>query len=119
MIPLCFAVVCAAALGGKLSFEEPAPGRSDGRVYYYVPDGIDLSRPAPLLVFLHGGDASSPDTAPGNYFSEEKKTIRFDIVVSFDAPDRREVYRRVCEDVQKAYPDFTLQAVMDTDFSEA
>ncbi len=55
----------------------------------------------------------------GFYYNKAEKTIRFDIVVSFDAPDRREVYRRVCEDVQKAYPDFTLQAVMDTDFSEA
>jgi len=54
----------------------------------------------------------------GFYFDQAEKTIRFDIVVSFNAPDRRQVYREVCESVQKAYPDYTLQVAMDTDFSE-
>jgi cation diffusion facilitator family transporter len=54
----------------------------------------------------------------GFYFDQTEKTIRFDIVVSFNAPDRRQVYREVCESVQKAYPDYTLQVAMDTDFSE-
>jgi len=54
----------------------------------------------------------------GFYYDKAEKKIRFDIVVSFNAPDRRAVYREVCEDVQKAYPDFTLQVAMDTDFSE-
>ena len=75
------AVACAAfqVFGGELTFEEPAPGRDSGRIYYYVPDGIDLSRPVPLLVFLHGGSRTSPDTAPGNYFSEEKQWLMPDI----------------------------------------
>ena len=47
-----------------------------------------------------------------------EKTIRFDIVVSFDAKDRGQVTREVCESVQKAYPDYTLQVTTDTDFSE-
>ena len=54
----------------------------------------------------------------GFYFDKPGKMIRFDIVVSFDAPDRRQVYREVCEAVQEAYPDYTLQVAMDTDFSE-
>ena len=54
----------------------------------------------------------------GFYLDREEKTIRFDIVVSFDAKDRRQVYREVCERVQKAYPDYRLQVAMDTDFSE-
>ncbi|MBQ9008019.1 MAG: cation transporter [Clostridia bacterium] len=54
----------------------------------------------------------------GFYYDKAEKMIRFDIVVSFDAPDRHKVYKEVCEDVQKAYPDFTLQVAMDTDFSE-
>ncbi|MCR5831506.1 MAG: cation diffusion facilitator family transporter [Lachnospiraceae bacterium] len=54
----------------------------------------------------------------GFYIDQEEKTIRFDIVVSFDAKDRSEVYREVCEKVQKEYPDHTLQIAMDTDFSE-
>ncbi len=54
----------------------------------------------------------------GFYYDQAEKKIRFDIVVSFSAPDRHQVYSEVCADVQKAYPDFTLQIAMDTDFSE-
>ena len=54
----------------------------------------------------------------GFYLNEDKKTIRFDIIISFDAGDRRKVYSDVIEDVHKEYPDYELQIVMDTDFSE-
>ena len=54
----------------------------------------------------------------GFYLDKAEKTLRFDIVVSFDAKDRRQVYREICESVQKEYPDYTLQVAMDTDFSE-
>ena len=50
------------AMGGQLTFDEPAPGRDSGRIYYYVPDGLDLAHPVPLLVFLHGGGIASTDT---------------------------------------------------------
>ena len=71
MLTIC---VCLAGIasGGQLSFAEPAPGRDTGRIYYYVPDGVDLARPAPLFIFLHGGDKNSPDTAPSRYLDEEK-----------------------------------------------
>jgi len=48
----------------------PAPGRKDGRIYYYVPPATDCAKPSALLVFLHGGDGNSPDTAPESYFGE-------------------------------------------------
>ena len=54
----------------------------------------------------------------GFYLDKAAKTIRFDIVVSFDAKDRRKVYQQVSEKVQAAYPDYALQVTMDTDFSE-
>ena len=54
----------------------------------------------------------------GFYMDKEKKTMRFDIVVSFDAEDRRAVYRKVIEAVGKEYPGYELQVAMDTDFSE-
>ena len=54
----------------------------------------------------------------GFYLDQAEKTLRFDIVVSFDAKDRKTVYREVCESVQKEYPDYKLQVAMDTDFSE-
>ena len=54
----------------------------------------------------------------GFYLLTDEKTMRFDIVVSFDAKDRRAVYADVVADVQKAYPDYQLQVAMDTDFAE-
>ena len=54
----------------------------------------------------------------GFYVNEGKKTIRFDVIVSFDAPDRRAVCDEVTAQVQEMYPDYTLQIAMDTDFSE-
>ncbi len=54
----------------------------------------------------------------GFYLDKAEKTLRFDIVVSFDAKDRRQVHQQVIESVQKLYPDYTLQVAMDTDFTE-
>ncbi|MBQ7656587.1 MAG: cation diffusion facilitator family transporter, partial [Clostridia bacterium] len=64
--------------------------------------------------------AKNPDVLQthGFYLDQAEKTLRFDFVVSFDAKDRKQVYRDVCENVQKAYPDYKLQIAMDTDFSE-
>ena len=54
----------------------------------------------------------------GFYLVKEPKSMRFDIVVSFDAKNRREVYAAVISDVRKAFPDYQLQVAMDTDFAE-
>ena len=54
----------------------------------------------------------------GFYLDREQKTIRFDIVVSFDAADRQAVCSEVNSEVQKAFPDYELQVAMDTDFAE-
>lgn len=54
----------------------------------------------------------------GFYLMKEQKTMRFDIVVSFDARDRKAVFREAVDDVQKAFPDYLLQVAMDTDFAE-
>ena len=67
--------VQAAAFGGQLTYDEPAPGRDSGRIYYYVPDGLDLARTVPLLVFLHGGG----DSTAGTYFSEERCALMPDV----------------------------------------
>ena len=54
----------------------------------------------------------------GFYLIKEQKTMRFDLVISFDAENRQAVYEEVMADVQKAFPDYTLQGAMDTDFAE-
>ena len=54
----------------------------------------------------------------GFYLTKEEKSIRFDIVVSFDAKDRREVYDAILADVGSEFPGYKLNVVMDTDFTE-
>ena len=54
----------------------------------------------------------------GFYVDKDKQSIRFDVVVSFDAPDRNAVFAAVLADVKQAFPDYKVQAVMDTDFAE-
>ncbi|MBQ9446690.1 MAG: hypothetical protein IJU61_08860 [Victivallales bacterium] len=56
-------------LAHGLSMDTPAPGRNDGRIYYYVPPQLDLTKPAGLFIFLHGGSSSSKDNAPQSYIS--------------------------------------------------
>ena len=55
----------------------------------------------------------------GFYLTKETSTIRFDVVISFDAPDRKAVFQQITADVQKEYPEHRLQITLDTDFSEA
>ncbi len=54
----------------------------------------------------------------GFYWDKKQKTMRFDIVVSFEAGDRKAVYAEVVSDVQKEFPDIQLQVALDTDFAE-
>ncbi len=54
----------------------------------------------------------------GFYMDKEEKTMRFDIVISFNAKDRHETYDSVIEDIKKEFPDYELQVAMDTDFGE-
>ena len=54
----------------------------------------------------------------GFYVDFETKKMRFDLVVSFDAPSRQEAFNKAYEEIKKAFPDFEISAIMDTDFSE-
>ena len=54
----------------------------------------------------------------GFYLEKERRAMRFDIVISFNAKDRRAVYRDTVAEVQKAFPGYELQVAMDTDFAE-
>ena len=67
--------VSLACNAGELIESSPAPGRDSGRIYYYVPDGVDRTKPAPLLVFLHGGGSSTPDTAPAKYLDASQNLL--------------------------------------------
>ena len=54
----------------------------------------------------------------GFYLMKEEKAMRFDIVISFDAGDRKAVFGAVLDDVKQAFPDYSFQVTMDTDFAE-
>lgn len=53
----------------------------------------------------------------GFYADTEAKTIRFDVVVSFDV-ERREALEILYKEVQDLYPDYCLQIVPDVDVSD-
>ena len=50
----------------------------------------------------------------GFYADTEQKTIRFDVVLSFDV-DRAEAIAELCKEIGEIYPDYTLQIVPDID----
>ena len=55
----------------------------------------------------------------GFYVDEKKKTIRFDVIVSFDAVNRTAVYDHIVNEIAELYPDYRLSVALDTDFSES
>lgn len=50
--------------------------------------------------------------------NEEKKQIRFDLVIDYAAGDMRTLYDTIIADVQSLYPDYTLKTTLDTDVSD-
>ena len=49
----------------------------------------------------------------------DNKELRFDVVISLDSKNRKQIYADIFNDVQKAYPDYQLNMNMDTDYIEA
>ena len=46
---------------------------------------------------------------------EEKKLINADVILDFALPDREGEFRAICEEIRGAYPDYTVNLVMDID----
>ena len=84
----------------SINTKDPEAAAARERVWHIVSEN-------PYVLQMHGF-----------YLDKKEKILRFDIVVSFDAKDRKQVYREICEKVQKEYPEYTLRVTMDTDFSE-
>ena len=77
-------------------------------------EAIEMQKKVREIVFSH----PHVTQMHGFYLVKEEKSMRFDIVVSFAAKDRRAEYQETVADVQKAFPEYTLQVAMDTDFAE-
>lgn len=54
----------------------------------------------------------------GFFYSENDNYIRFDVVISFDAPSRQAVFKEVLNDLQNKYPDKEFTLSMDMDYGE-
>lgn len=54
----------------------------------------------------------------GFHYHEAEKELQFDVVLDFAAPDRQALYRKICEEVQRAYPDHKITIVLDADTSD-
>jgi len=78
------------------------------------PEVVAAQRRVRELVFAH----RFVRQMHGFYLIRDRKEMRFDLVISFDAEDRRAVFAAAVADVQRAFPDWHLEAVMDTDFAE-
>ena len=82
-VGLAASVAFAATKEPSLTYDAPFPGSDTGRIYYFVPRGLDLSKPAPLLVFMHGGNRKSPDNSPEKYLDLKTGTM---MPTLYDAP---------------------------------
>ncbi len=54
----------------------------------------------------------------GFFLDEERKEIRFDMIVDYNAKDRGAVYEHIYDEIQKKYPAYHLYITMDGDISD-
>lgn len=54
----------------------------------------------------------------GFYVDEGAKSVRFDVVVAFDAPDRRAIVDDIVRQCEQAYPGWQFMVVLDSDVSD-
>ena len=54
----------------------------------------------------------------GLYVDEEARKVNFDIVVSWDAPNRRDVVKRLMERLSEAFPSYRFCPTLDSDISD-
>ena len=54
----------------------------------------------------------------GFYIDFEKMKIQFDMIVGFEAKDRHAIYDHVSQEIKEKYPEFDVEIVMDTDYSD-
>ena len=53
----------------------------------------------------------------GFYFNKKKKTIQFDIVISFEEVNKSKLYDEIYDKIKKIYPDYDINISFDNDFS--
>lgn len=54
----------------------------------------------------------------GFYYSRKEQSVRFDVVISFDAESRQAVFAEVYEELKAKYPNLQFALAMDMDYGE-
>ena len=54
----------------------------------------------------------------GFYVDTQRKSVSFDLIISFDVPDRMALYDHIVGDLHEAYPDYDLHIALDSDLSD-
>ncbi len=54
----------------------------------------------------------------GFYLDEKENEISFDVVVAYEAEDRRAVWKQVVDKVKEKYPEYKINVAMDSDTSD-
>lgn len=54
----------------------------------------------------------------GFYYDEEKQFVNFDVVISFDAPDRKKLFADIKSALSEKYPQYTFNLNLDIDLSD-
>lgn len=54
----------------------------------------------------------------GFYYDPNHKLLSFDVVITFDSPDRDATYRKIVEALKEKYPEYTFSVNMDVDLSD-
>ena len=54
----------------------------------------------------------------GFYYNKKDRSVRFDVVIGFDAESRQAVYEKILEDLKVQYPNIDFTLAMDMDFGE-
>ena len=61
---------------------------------------------------------SRPHVLQLHGFHMHDDEIRFDVVIGFEAADRRALFREICEEIRAAYPAYRVYITMDSDVSD-
>ena len=54
----------------------------------------------------------------GFHVDESRHLLEFDVIIAFEAPDRKGEYRQIVHEVEEAYPGYVVRATLDSDMTD-
>ena len=92
------------ALTGISVYAQTGESGFAGQVFRDVRDAVGAES---AVLQLHGFSVD-----------EERKEIRFDVVIDYNAKDRSEIFTRISDKIKRQYPDYTVCPTMDVDSAD-